>query len=92
MLAQTRRVNGTIKTKLILQDTSKLHNEAVTVARMGPVYLFSAVADCPGFTKGSCEFHPHPGAAHAVCGTQGSNLELVELCLSGCSPPHQTAA
>lgn len=60
--------------------------------RMGPAYLFPAVADCPGFTTNSCEFQPHPGAAHAVCGTQGSNLKLVGLCLSVCSPPHQTAA
>lgn len=50
------------------------------------------MADCPGFTKDSCEFQPHPRAAHAVCGTRGSNLKVVELCLSGCSPPYQTAA
>lgn len=79
--AQSSRVNGTTKTKLFLQGTSKLHNEAVTVARMGPAWLFPAMADCPGFTKDSCEFQPHPGAAHAVCGTQGSNLKLVELSL-----------
>lgn len=34
--AQSSGVNGTTKTKLFLQGTSELHNEAVTVARMGP--------------------------------------------------------